>query len=668
MPTSAQVPTAGEHIQVTLVEVPVNVVDRAGDAVKGLTLANFELLDNGQHRAITHFDAIDLSANAKKQSGLAAAAGSRNFLLLFDLNNSAPGTLARAREAARNFVNSAGVTGDHIGVAGFSAETGFHLLTSFTSDMKLVSAAVEAVGAPKMFQPADPLLLSSIELREQANLAEQRGTPNAQRLAEDLRDFGRNIERAANDIQRQYVMRTLDAYTEVARLLNRVPGRKQVIILSEGFDAKMIHGREQLSSADARDEQTLIESGSSWRVDTDNRFGNSQAAGDLQNMIEVCRRSDVVLHAIDIRGVRGSTELQDHRPAAISNESLFLLTHDTGGMVFKNTNNIDEDFRRLLRSQEVVYVLGFEAPSNSPGKFHELKVKLVNVPSAHALHRAGYFENTVGGSEIERTLSAAEIITHQIPSSDLGVRMLATPFPRRDGRAQVPVIVEVNGPMVMRAARANHIQSEVFIYAFDEKNIVRDFVHQSMALDVNKLRDRLQRGVRVYETLMLPPGRYSVRALVRAGSQPLYGYNDATIDVPAFDQAFVLGGSAIDEQPGAWVPVKPPDRQGVPRDYPFLMDGASLVPWAAPVLRSGVATRVGLYVDNVPAEQVNVIASIDGQETLVRIASRTTGPDGTAKLVLDFVPPTLPPGEHQLTLRVPGASAHDATVVPFALR
>jgi VWFA-related protein len=665
VPLNAQLPTAGERIQVTLVEVPVNVVDKAGNAVRDLTVSNFELLDNGQRRAITHFEAIDLSAGSKRQTGLTGAAASRNFLILFDLNNSAPRTLARAREAARNFVTGAGVSGDRIAVATFSTEAGFHLLTSFTTDMKLVSAAVETLGALKMFQPADPLLLSSIELRQAADVAEARGSPNSTRLAEDLRDYGRNVERAANDIQRQYVVRTLDAYTEIARVLDRVPGRKQVILLSEGFDAKMIHGRESLSSADARDEQRLIEHGDSWRVDTDNRFGNSQAAGDLQYMIEVCRRSDVVLHAIDIQGVRGSSDVQDRSPA--SNESLFLLTHDTGGMVFKNSNSIDEDFRRLLRSQEVVYVLGFEAPSNAPGKFHELKVKLVNVPAARAVHREGYFETTTARNDTERTLAAAEIISQQIPVSDLGVRMLATPFPRREGRAQVPVIVEINGPKVLRAARANQILSEVFIYAFDDKNDIRDFVHQTVGLDVVKLRDRLQRGVRVYETLMLPPGHYSVRTLVRAGSQPLYGYDDATIDVPAFDQAAVLGGSAIDDKPGEWVPVKPPDRQGVPRDYPFLIGGAALVPAAAPVLRSGVASRVGLYLGNVPAEHVKVVASIDGRETPVTVASRTVGPDGTAKLLLDFVPPSLPPGQHHLTLRVPDASAHDAAVVPFAL-
>ncbi|HSP16484.1 MAG TPA: VWA domain-containing protein [Thermoanaerobaculia bacterium] len=673
IPLTAQLPTASERIQVTLVEVPVNVVDRSGAAVRGLKQENFELYDNGQRRAITHFDMIDLAPGVKRESaGLTGAAASRNFLLLFDMNSSSPGTLNRAREAARNFIKSSGVSGDRIAVGTFSAEQGFRLMAAFTTDMKLVSTAIEALGSPRMFQPADPLLLSSVEMRAMADDVEGRGTTNSANFAEDLRAVARSIDRAANDVQRQFISRTLDGYSDVAHLLNRVPGRKQVILLSEGFDAKLIHGREALSSSQAMEERRLIERGDYAAVDNDNRYGNAQSASDLQEMINACRRSDVVLHAIDIKGLRTSGEIRDTTANVTqkSNESLFLLTHDTGGMVFKNANSIDEDFGRLLRAEEVVYVLGFEAPSSSPGKFHDLKVKLVNVPSARTMHRTGYFESSPAGTAIERTLTAGEIIVNQLPETDLRVRTLVTPFPRREGRAQVPVIVEIDGPSMLKASKGGQIQSELFIYAFDDKGMILDFVHQPIGLDLAKLRDRLQhRGVRVYETLMLPPGHYSIRTLVRAGAQSLYGYSGADVEVPAWGQAAVLGGSAIDDNPAEWVPVKPPDRAGVPRDYPFLIGGAMVVPAAAPVLRPGVSARLGLYVGNVTADHVDVAATVGGKETPVKVAAQTVGSDGTARLLLDFVPPALPPGDYILTLRVPESkSMRNMAEVRFAVR
>jgi len=198
--------------------------------------------------------------------------------------------------------------------------------------------------------------------------------------------------------------------------------------------------------------------------------------------------------------------------------------------------------------------------------------------------------------------------------------------------------------------------------------MVRDFVHQPLGLDVGKLRSRLQQhGVRVYETLMLPPGRYSIRTLVRGGTNGAVGYTESVVDVPAYDRAAVLGGSAIDEKPADWVPVKPPDRDGVPHDYPFLIGGAMLVPSAAPILQPGVSTRVGLYLGHSTPESVNVAAAIGGRDTPVNVAARTVGPDGTAKLLLDFVPPALPPGDYQLMLRVSDQPPNNVAVVPFAV-
>ncbi|HEX7421213.1 MAG TPA: VWA domain-containing protein [Thermoanaerobaculia bacterium] len=664
----AQAPAAGEQIQVTLVEVPVNVVDRGGNSVRNLKAANFQVFDSGQRRNITHFDVIDLSTPVTREAaGPAAAAATRNFLLLFDLNSTEPGMLARAQKAASNFVNSAAVTADRLAVGTFSTQSGFHLLTSFTNDTKLVSAAVDSLGAPKMFHPVDPLLLSSIEMHNAADAAELSGGKNAGMIAEDLKERARAMDRARNDEQRQFIRRTLDGYADLAHTLDRVPGRKQVILLTQGFDAKLLHGRESINSKQAQDEQQQIEHGQVWGVDTDNRYGNSEALNDLRSMIEVCRRSDVVLHAIDIKGIRTSIDVTNVNPA-ISNESLFLVTHDTGGMVFKDANNLDEDFQKLLRSEEVTYVLGFETSGSAPGKFHDLNVKLVDVPSARAMHRAGYFETSPASTPVERTLTAAEIVANQLPQTDIGVRSMATPFPRSDGRAQVPVIVEIDGPTILRAANGNQLQSEVLIYAFDDKGIVRDFVHQPVGVDLGKLRDRLQhRGIRVYETLMLPPGHYSVRSLVRAGKQPMYGFSGISIDVPAFDQAAILGGSVIDDRPGEWVPVKPPDRPSVAGEYPFLIGGAVLVPFAGPVLRPGVLAHIGLFVGHLAAGKVNVAGDISGRQTPVNVSARTNASDGTAKLLLDFTPPALPPGDYVLNLRIAEGSKSVAAV-PFAVR
>jgi len=72
-----------ERVEVTLVEVPVNVTTAGDEPVRGLTKENFALYDDGQKREITHFEVIDFAARARLPRGqqmLASGAARRNFM------------------------------------------------------------------------------------------------------------------------------------------------------------------------------------------------------------------------------------------------------------------------------------------------------------------------------------------------------------------------------------------------------------------------------------------------------------------------------------------------------------------------------------------------------------------------------------------------------------
>ena len=206
-----------------------------------------------------------------------------------------------------------------------------------------------------------------------------------------------------------------------------------------------------------------------------------------------------------------------------SNEGLFLLATPTGGDVFRNSNNLTDDLDRMLLAQQVVYILGFQAPTDHPGKFHELKVRLNGVPSVRVFHRAGYYE-TGAESALERALTNAEVVVNDLPQAEIGVAVLAAPFPA--GRnAQVPVILEINGADLLKNISSNQFTVEVYIYAFDEDGLVRDRMFQRLTLDVAKLGDKLRdRGVKYYATLSLPEGMYAIKSLVRVAENERKGY------------------------------------------------------------------------------------------------------------------------------------------------
>src|SRR5436309_11882493 len=94
-----------ESITVSLVEVPVTVVDSSGNPVRGLTAANFKLFDQGKEVAVTGVDTIDF-ASRESMSAVSPLnpVARRKFLILFDLSFSKPSSLARAQEAARQFL------------------------------------------------------------------------------------------------------------------------------------------------------------------------------------------------------------------------------------------------------------------------------------------------------------------------------------------------------------------------------------------------------------------------------------------------------------------------------------------------------------------------------------------------------------------------------------
>src|SRR5258708_28096381 len=101
-------------------------------------------------------------------------------------------------------------------------------------------------------------------------------------------------------------------------------------------------------------------------------------------MTQAFQASGVVLHAIDLRGLRTLTDLT-HGEADDNDDGLFLLARPTGGEVFRNSNNLSHNFALMLHQQDFVYVLGFQAPVVNPRTPHELNLKLVDGALAASL-------------------------------------------------------------------------------------------------------------------------------------------------------------------------------------------------------------------------------------------------------------------------------------------
>jgi len=595
-------------INVHVVELPVSVLDSSGNPVRGLTSANFTLYDEKKKQQITSFDAVDFSASEAPASAIAPInpAARRSFVLLFDLGFTSPRSMSRAHEAAKRFVNESVGTRDLVAVATVDPDRGYRFITAFTTDRQLVASAI---ANPVTFHGADPLQIANqtviweaprgYESPGQAPVIENTGLGAVADQA--LRDVADSTKGQYEAAARQRIEREIESMGNLARALRMVPGRKQVVLLSEGFDAHLLQGFDARSSKEQTKLNTQIISGNQEKIDTDKIFGNSASMYLVQRMADSFRAADVVLHAIDVQGVRVQNNL-DEGAIINSNGGLFLVSRPTGGEVFQNSNDLHADFDRLLHQQEVVYVLGFHTADNAPGTFHNVSVKLVNAPAgSRVVSPAGYYERGRVNS-VERALTNAQIIVNDIPQTDLRVNILATPFPPSGGKpAQVPVIIDINGADLMRETGAVIGGADVFIYAFDAAGIVRDRLYDRVTLEVAKVGDRVRAtGVRYYGTLMLPPGSYAVKALVRTGDPERgaseavekRGYARANINVPSEGQIAILPPIPIDED-GKWLLVR--SNRGDNAEYPFEYGGKTFGLTATADMSAG-PRRVALFI------------------------------------------------------------------------
>jgi len=625
-----------ETVNVNLVEVPVTVVDRNGNPVRGLTADKFELIDQGQKRPITSFEVIDFASHTPKGVSPLNPAARRSFLLLFDLSFSSPLGRTKAQEAARNFIARSMQRRDLAAVGTIDIERGFRLLTAFTTDRNLLASAVSS---PINFRSSDPLQISGAQTFEPTPSVSVQ--VNADRHGVD--DFVKEIQRGQNRLDDQFnrgrIERQVNLLGSLARTLRMLPGRKQVVFFSEGFDPRLVQGRDARAMSDAMEEMALVEHGEAYKVDSDARFGNSSSLSILDQMSRAFRGSDVVLHGVDIRGVRVQNDLE--LGAKInSNDGLFLLSNPTGGEVFRNSNDLDNDLQRMLRQQEVVYILGFQAPTAIPGKFHDLKVRLHSVGSVRVFHRAGYYESGAENA-LERALTNAEIVLNDLPQNDIGVAALAAAFPTTE-QAQVPVILEISGIDIAKSVKTSQFNVEIYVYAFDEDGIVRDRMFQRLQLDLAKVGEKiLGSGIKYYATLSLPAGKYAIKSLVRIPESEKKGYARVDVLVPP-SRDVAVSPPFFFEEPGKWLMVKGGSHDATNAAYPFQINGEPFIPSATVSLHNGEPRQFAVFVYNAAADEVTWEATVSDADGTTRTANpkmmKQLQGDDVTKLMFQYSP------------------------------
>jgi len=684
--------------QVVAVEVPVNVVDRDGQPVRGLTADDFEVWDGNERQTLSSFEMVDLPA---LEAGRAApgtvqrlpelgAAGRRHLLMLFDLSFSSPTAVLRARLAARDFLLQKLHPSDLAAVATYSIESGPKLVVTFTPDRAQLARAIDTLGMQHGLQvdKSDPLRFI-IEGTFNASgassmLAESSLSPRDQILFEQLQTISLFAERTERSYEVSRIKSFSRSMGEMARMLNAVQGRKQIVLFSQGFDSRLLVGRDTMDTDNNLDNQNIA-TGFSYLVDNDARYGSTPLQNELNRMLEEFRRADCVIQSVDIGGLRDKTDATA-RVQTNGQESLFYLANETGGELFKDANDLGQQLGRLLDRTSVTYVLSFERSDlKTDGSYHRLRVKVAKSPAgARVSYRAGYYAPRPFKelAPLERNLLASDRIAAGTPRHDIAMNVLLAPFRSSPTQAYVPVILEVAGRSLLEGQGGDKVNVEIYAYASDAQGQMRDFFTQRVGFDIHKGRKAFEEaGLKYYGHLDLPPGDYRVRVLVRNAQTGHVAVESVQVNVPAYGESKpVLLPPFFIDKGSQWLLLRENDdtaRAGVANSsviYPFTVGGEPYVPSAKPVLRGAEKARVCLVAYNLGQGEVGLqgeVVSADGVSApasgLAMIERTATGISGLDKLLATFDPGALNSGDYVLRVAVidPRTGQRERSSLPF---
>jgi VWFA-related protein len=667
------------------VEVPVQVV-RDGQPVRGLKAEDFEVYDGRSRQTLTGFRAVDLAAPGAQRAAAVPLAGRRQFLFLFDLAFSDPKSVVKAREAARELVLKGLRPGDLVGVATYSAARGPQVILGLTSDRRQVDSALDALGAVHPDRADDPLRLvmghgngairpgAAAGPRQIAEHSQEADAANTDALLTDLGQAGalsRTTNRAG---QKASITALTRAYSDMARTLAAIPGRKQVIYFSEGFDSTLITGstpsltdRPEESPVLGQIAQPGVGSSEAHLESTDETFGSTQAINALEKMLEELRRADCVIQAVDLGGLRAGGEQQVTRTAG--KDSLFAMARGTGGELFEGSNDLASAMSGLLQRTSLTYVLTFQPDKVKPdGTYHKLRVELKNAPrGTRVAFRPGWYAPRPYRqlNAMEKLFEASSKLMGGAESGSIPSAVLAAPFRAGESGAYVPVIIEVDGPALLEGKPQGVLPVEVYVYALSADGAIQDFLFQALGLDLVKTEPVLrQSGLKFFGHLDLPAGEYSVRTLIRNGATGAYSLRVAPLTVPAFTAGPVLLPPLFPDAANRWLIIREAQR-GAQVAYPFMARKQPFVPSSRPVLAAGQEIPMALLGYNLAAGDLKAEARVttpDGKETGtvagVRVLDREKGGGGTPdRLTATFRPPKLPPGEYLLQVTLTGDGA-----------
>ena len=564
------------RITSNLVQIDAVVTDKKGRQVTDLKAEEFEILADGKPQQITNFSYVQNVADPEAATTPAQLAGDKSGVVAPPPARLRPEQVRRtvafvfndlemswesvyyARKAIKKFVDEQMQPGDFVAILPASGGSG--ALQQFTNDKRLLNAAVKNLRWQPQFghgiRPFEPPVAGTSSSRFEEPAA-GRSSPFDESDAERS-FFSQRRER--------FSVATLNSLDSVVSALSDLPGRKSLVLLSDGIP---LPPPEEDSG---------------------------RVLAGINRVIESANRASVIIYTVDARGLQtfslydasvgtlpspqavGQMLSAQSREMTDSQRGMRALAEETGGVAYVNSNDIGGGVRRALEDQRGYYLIGYRPeegtfdPATGRMRYHKLTLNVTR-PGLKVRTRRGFFgftgkSLTPATVPLTRAQQLRAALVSPFPAGDVSLRL--TSFFARDLKegSYVRSCVHIDAQdLTFRRQPDGTYKSviDVVALAFGAKGQVVNEANTTHTMTVTEsgYKRILQAGL-LYN-LVVPakkPGGYQLRIAVRDTATERTGSASQYVEVPDVKKGrLALSGMVIkslDSSPAAPAPTPAP--------------------------------------------------------------------------------------------------------------
>lgn len=545
-PQQTAQPNEEDVVKITtnLVQVDAVILDKNGKLVTDLRPDEVQIFEDGHQQKITNFSLVngegttprpapsvakDKTAPPLPPAKLRPEDVRRTIALVVDDLGLSMQSTYYTRRALKKFVDEQMQPGDLVAIIRTSG--GIGALQEFTADKRQLYAAIDRV---KWYLNGR----SSVG----AFAAMEGNAPSDGGLQVDNPGNDDKMSSAGDDINQLreeiFSVGTLGAVGYVVQGMRELPGRKSILLISDGFS---IYGGDDPS----RNYRILL--ALRWLIDQANR-----AAVVIYTMNAQGLQVTGVLTAADSTGGMSSSAVErmlSNRANQTfqSQEGMSFLAKETGGFAIRNNNDLSGGIRRVINDQNSYYLIGYRPDESTfdvkSGRrtFHKLSLKITRPGKFSVRMRNGFYGITEDQEKALATTPRQQLLKALTsPFGAAGVHMRLTTLFANDAKVgsymRSFLYINANDLAFTDLPDGMHTADfDVMAITFGDNGSVVDQAGKSFTIRArNDEYVRLRRDGFVF-FLTVPikkPGAYQLRAALRDHGSEHLGSAGQFIEVP----------------------------------------------------------------------------------------------------------------------------------------